>query len=76
MRERLFEVSDRYRVHVCDICGLMCVAKLGRNEFSCEGCNNTTRISQINIPYSCKLLFQELMAMSVAPRLMTDDSYG
>lgn len=45
LRERLFEVSDPYSVHVCDICGLFCVAKLNKNEFSCTRCSNTTRVS-------------------------------
>eukprot|EP00049_Salpingoeca_infusionum_P018639 m.358096 g.358096 ORF g.358096 m.358096 type:complete len:1157 (-) comp18035_c0_seq1:234-3704(-) len=76
LRERLFEVSDAYRVHVCDDCGLICKAELQQQQFHCQLCDNSTRISQIGIPYACKLLFQELMAMNVAPRLRTDGSHA
>lgn len=71
LRERLLVVSDSYRFHVCDQCGLIAVADLKRKWFECKACKNITAISQVEVPYACKLLFQELMSMCIAPRMLT-----
>lgn len=75
LKERLFEVSDAYRVHVCEICGLMTpIAKLKEQSFECRPCKNKTKIAQVHIPYAAKLLFQELTSMNIAARLFTEKS--
>ena len=37
----------------------------------CKTCNNRTDFNKVLIPYACKLLFQELITMNIAPRLIT-----
>ena len=75
LKERLLDVSDAFRVHVCEICGLMTpVAKVSQGQFECRPCRNKTRIAQVVIPYAAKLLFQELGAMNVATRMFMDRS--
>jgi len=75
LKERLLDVSDAFRVHICEICGLMTpIAKLKEGQIECRPCRNKTKIAQVIIPYAAKLLFQELGAMNVATRMFTDRS--
>jgi DNA-directed RNA polymerase beta subunit len=40
----------------------------------CRNCGNTTAFAKVNLPYACKLLFQELGTMNISPRLFTTKS--
>lgn len=80
-RERLYDVSDKYSVHVCRKCGLIAQYNNGQqNVFSkfdftvhqCTTCGNMTDFAYCEVPYAFKLLWQELQAINVVPRLITD----
>jgi DNA-directed RNA polymerase II subunit RPB2 len=43
---RLFLCSDPYRVHVCDMCGLIAKANLKSGELMCLSCKEKNKISQ------------------------------
>ena len=70
LKERLFEVSDKYNVYVCGRCGIIGeVERYEDGRLGCHMCNNTDKISEVSLPYCCKLLFQELMAMHIKPKM-------
>ena len=71
LKERLVDVSDKYRIHVCKNCGLIAQSDLNSQKFMCRLCNATdSDIAQVYIPYACKLLFQELLAIHITPRII------
>merc|ERR1711976_793660 len=75
LKERLFDVSDSYRCHVCRRCGGMAIANMKNNEYRCEKCkekSDSSNIVQMNMPYACKLLLQELNAMQIKIKFNTD----
>jgi DNA-directed RNA polymerase II subunit RPB2 len=71
-KSRMYDVSDKYSVHVCNKCGLLASYNDEVNIHLCRTCDNRTDFSYVQIPYSCKLLFQELMTMNVVPRMITE----
>lgn len=84
LKERFMETSDIYDVHVCNKCGLFAQRKMTRNNnpykkdtdiYECKACRNKTDISQVQIPYSFKLLLQELLAINIAPRIKVKSDF-
>ena len=70
-RGRMYDCSDKYEVHVCRKCGIIASYNEERSIHFCKTCDNRADFALVQIPYACKLLFQELTTMNVAPRIMT-----
>ena len=68
---RMYDCSDKYEVHVCRKCGIIASYNEERSIHLCKTCDNRSDFALVQIPYACKLLFQELATMNVAPRIMT-----
>ena len=82
-KERMFDVSDKFSVHVCKKCGLIATYNDGtKNKFQsnydftkyiCNTCDNRTAFARVEIPYAYKLMSQELQTINVSPRLITEN---
>jgi DNA-directed RNA polymerase II subunit RPB2 len=70
-RGRLYDASDKYQVNVCKKCGMIAAYNDKIHIHVCKTCDNRTDFNYVEIPYACKLLFQELQTMNIAPRIMT-----
>jgi DNA-directed RNA polymerase II subunit RPB2 len=70
---RMYDASDKYSVYICKKCGLIASYNDSLHIHHCRICDNRTDFSYVEIPYACKLLFQELNTMNVVPRIMTEN---
>ena len=59
IQERLYDMSDPFSISVCEKC-----SNIPNYINSCDICK-TNSVKDVKIPYACKLLFQELMAMGI-----------
>jgi len=69
---RIYDASDKFVVYSCNKCGLIAIFNNEKNIHLCKTCDNRSDFSRCNIPYACKLLFQELITMNIAPRIITE----
>ena len=72
-RGRMYDASDKYSLHSCKKCGLIAAYNDEMRIHHCRVCDNRTDFAYLEIPYACKLLFQELNTMNIAPRFITDN---
>lgn len=73
LKERLTDVSDKFRVHICKGCGSMAVVNDEDKYYiyKCNTCSNKySDFVPIDIPYACKLLMQELQGMMITPKFI------
>lgn len=81
-RERLYDVSDKYSVHVCKKCGMIAqyndtsannmMSKFSFTVHKCSVCDNMTDFAYVEMPYAFKLMAHELQAINCVPRLLTE----
>ena len=71
IRERMYDASDRYSVHICNRCGLIACFNEELQKHHCRTCDNRTDFSYVEIPYAFKLGMQELLTMNIATRILT-----
>jgi len=80
-KDRLYDVSDKYSTYVCKRCGMIASYNDGvkNNVYRdndvkihlCKTCNNTSDFAKVNMPYSYKLMAQELQTINIIPRIIT-----
>lgn len=80
-KERLMDASDKYSMHVCRKCGLTASYNDGQKKSDClkgfqthlcSTCENRTEFARVEIPYTYKLLMQELQTVNIATRFITE----
>ena len=77
LKDRLCDNSDATVVDVCDRCGMLATPAHSKrfgesvrgSEATCKACGTGSRCRRVPIPYSMKLLHQELTSMMITPRL-------
>ena len=71
LKERTFDCSDKYYCWIDKESGTISPVNPEKGIYKSLYTDNTTRFAKVQIPYSSKLLIQELTAMHILPRMFT-----
>jgi DNA-directed RNA polymerase beta subunit len=71
LKERFFDNSDKFLFHLCKDCGQIAVANKQKNIYKCLYCDNDKNFSQVQVPYSTKLMINEVSTMGIRMNLRT-----
>lgn len=81
-KDRMFDASDKYQIHVCRRCGMQACFNDGTGDKQyasndikihvCKTCGNISDFAYVDVPYSFKLLSQELQTLNVVPRIICE----
>ena len=69
LKERTFDCSDKYCVWIDNSTGMISPVNPDKGIYKSLYSDNTTKFSKIQIPYSSKLLIQELQSMHINMRM-------
>ena len=69
---RIYDASDAFSVFICSKCGMIASFNNKEHIHYCNTCSNRNDFKYVELPYACKLMFQELITMNVAPRIMCE----
>ena len=72
LKERMFDVSDKYFVTLCKDTGMIAAVNKEKNIYNSLYSNNNTDFVRVQIPYASKLLMQELYTIGIVMKLKTD----
>jgi DNA-directed RNA polymerase II subunit RPB2 len=71
LKERMFDDSDKYMCYVSKKTGLIAAVNPEKGIYNSLYSDNNTDFIKVQIPYATKLFIQEMMSMSIAPRIFT-----
>lgn len=81
LKERMMDLSDRFEMYVCKDCNMSAIANPELNIYYCKACQTKKlgsgnvyipNIAKILLPYSAKLLNQEMLSMCITSKLITE----
>ena len=72
LKQKTFDDSDKFEVHICDKCNSIGVVNEEENIYFCKSCDNKSEFSKVNMPYAAKLMWMELQSMSMVPKFHTE----
>jgi DNA-directed RNA polymerase subunit B len=70
LKDRLLEESDKSTLYICEKCGYFAYYNFRQRRYVCKLCEDNAIVTPITISYAFKLLLQELMALSISPKLL------